>query len=521
MVCDSCGAEVHGGAKFCPDCGSPMAADPAAADTVVVDLEGGADDDAVPAPDPDLDPVAEPEPEPNPEPDPEPNPEPEPAPSARGPIKGAMTAERTEAASFVDAVLPILKAPIVTSTALATMLAVALTSIVATVVQALIELLADRETPNDLGDWWHFGWASHFHALQVPVVGHGDLFAFAPFVLIVIPITACWVAIRIARHVVAGDDVAGSSRVAPRTAIWSFAIAFAILNLILGAFGPDRAGVEWFSCLVISLGIAAGVAWWELRGRTAPAEPRRAAASWPARIAAALREPARVLAAMVLVASLIVLVANIVQTLSHDGDRRPLLVNHVVNSIDNGWQAVGYGMLGSARTDIDDRRSDEGDGDKGGHDGVRIWDLRDDNEVEGGSLEDGLAAGAIGNLDVAPYLLMLVAGFGTVLIGGLYAGFRMVRAAGRPFEMRDATITGALVGPAWAIFTIPLSWFVTNRFAFEGGGYAGDYSFTTMSGFEVFFLALLLGGVLGALGGMVAANAATRTTVDTAPPPTV
>ena len=65
MKCPTCGLEIQGNVKFCPNCGTPIA-------------PIGAEPQPEPTPEPKPEPVPEPEPEPIPEPTPEPEPTPQP-----------------------------------------------------------------------------------------------------------------------------------------------------------------------------------------------------------------------------------------------------------------------------------------------------------------------------------------------------------------------------------------------------------------------------------------------------------
>lgn len=512
MSCPNCGSAVAESSKFCPECGAAQT--PVSTDETTVIDEVGSDAGTEPSA-----PVASPA-------------SPGPASHVGGEHAGP---------SFVDALLPVLRAPLVVVTALAVALALLFSLVLSTIAYALVTLVVGDDTPDGAGDWWDFAWGAHFQTHQVPLTNDESTFAVSPILFIVIAIASCWAAVQLARRIfrttplaadVASHGDPAVTAAQPRTlrdriGIWAFAITYAIANLVVGAFGPDDTGIHALLGLLLPLAIA----WlgYRLAARVAPLDPAAPDGAVDAAAAAAtttatsrrrswdvVRIPLVVLAAMIVIASAAALVANVIEvTTDDDIDVRPTLTFDVVHLLDQGWTTVAYGMFGrtvaETSDDRDDDRDERGDRDREDREDDRerrIWDLREDTFRSGGTDDVG-DVGTLPSerLNAASYVIVLLAGFGTVLLGGLYAGFRVVRDTRRGTDVVRAALTGAIVGPVWALATVVLSLVVTDRLSFESGPI--EAVFTTVDGVEIFFLSLLVGAALGAIGGLLAANANT------------
>ena len=449
MFCSSCGSEAPDEAAFCGSCGAPMQAPPKP-----------------------VEPVAEPAAEPSE--------------AEADRLKATVQGERDAAASFVEAVLPVIKMPIVVFVAVAAAATLVASLVASLAVNVAVTLIALGELDlDDLGDWWDFAWMNHFSSWQIPVGDSDAMLGLGSFLFVVIAIGAVGVGIHIATLVTPVEDATEL-----RNAPWIFAAILALANLILGLFGPDDVHAAWFQCLLFTSGIGFVVATWRL-GTGSPLSPEGTISVWLHRVREVLISPVTVLIAMIAVATVITLVANIVQILTEEDDKRAALTYNVTSAIDNGWATVAQGMLVSATA---------GYGDDEDETSVRLWNQHDDEQVGGSSGFFGLSSAHVGGLDVPAFLLTLIAGFGTVILGGLYAGFRTVRESSITVQ-RDAAIAGALVGPAWALATIVLSLAVTDRISSSDG-----LHLTLVDGVEVFFFSLLIGSALGAIGGVLATS---------------
>lgn len=454
------------------------------------------------------------------------------APSAT-PARHATTRDDGAGNGFAAAILPILRTPIVVVTAAAALLALVLSLVASTVVNIVISLISDVELPESAGSWWDFAWTSHFTFNQVPFTTDEVTYAVSGFLLVAIPLAACALAFRLAPKLVARTSVSPhdqtmSLAAAPtRTAIIAFALTYAVLNLILGAFGPDEIGIAFVLGLLITFSIAAlgaGVPWLVARSHignlrrtflTDPPAPQRDAGMLR-RAWYAISIPTMTFAAMVVAASVLTLVANVVQHATADEGRRPAITRDVTNMLDEGWTTVGYGVLASTSTDLEtDNDSIFDDNDIETQASVRAWDLRgDDTSASQLSPVAGLGAGG---LDIVPFLIVLIAAFGSVVLGGLYAGYRVARATGSTGSQQKAALAGAIVGPTWAAIAFVMTLVVTDRWSVDSNAIEGG--FTKLDGVEVFFFTLLIGAVLGAVGGLVAAMQAQQSTTPTTTPP--
>lgn len=486
MSCPQCGSAVAAASKFCSECG---AAQPRSSTLIDPSVTGAVQESRE-------------------------TPEPVVAPGTRAAAETSIAVEERQAiASFTSAIVPVLRAPVVVVTLLATLLALAMSLIASTGVYTLVNLIAGEELPGAAGDWWDFAWVAHFQSHQVPLTNDDTVIAIGPILFIAIAIASCWAGVQLARGIYRATPLAQSATpMTERLGVWAFAGTYAIANLILGAFGPDDTGIHVILGILFSIAIAAGgyvlAGRYDLLDRDArtPAPTSERTPDRPTWRRFAI--PTLVLAGMIAIASTATLVANVIESTTDDDiDTRPRVTFDAVHLVDQGWTTVAYGLLGATQARVDD-------GDDIESRDSRIWDLRDDDVIDtaGSNLQVGTLAA--GGLNVASFIIVLIAGFGTVLLGGLYAGFRVARDTARTSDMRTAALSGAVVGPVWALLTIVLSLIVTDRTSLDAGSI--EASFTTVAGIEIFFLALVGGTILGAVGGLLAANAAATSTTPTA-----
>lgn len=413
--------------------------------------------------------------------------------------------EREVLASFGASLMRVITTPIVAVTAIAAALAMVLTFVLSTAAYAAITAIAGGDLPEDAGQWWDFGWVAHYSSMQVPLTADDSASWTGPMLLLATVIVGCCAALFIARAVFAprikSDRNPGSL---DRFGGLVFAALFLLANLILAAFGPEGTGVQAFMVIVLPLVIAyacytvvtrmASRRTLATSGTAARIEPS-GARGWM-RIAAT---PAIILGMMVAFAAALTLIVNVVQvtTSDQDVDTRAALTWDVTRVIDQGWTTVNYGWLG---------RSTVSDGDETSS--THVWDLQSDEtaSIDGSSLGLNVGTLARADLSTAAFVLLLIAAFGTVVLGGIYAGFRTAHRASAGTSTSSALMSGALTGPVWFVMSIIASLVVTDRAHFDSGAFEGGFSMA--AGLDGAFLALAAGTILGAVGGLLAAHAA-------------
>lgn len=515
MTCTSCGADLPVGARFCHQCGTPVGDE--APTEVVTPQEAEADlqaeEQARATPEPvapldgtpseapedvdvhvvdDVDPAGAPETHAASELDGAEAPgEPTtlvdaPDDSQTGIVSPALRRvvptppkerrsleERGTWEEFTDAIVPLLAAPRFTGNLLAALLALALSLAAAVVAWALLPteqaglLLPGFVTPDGESAGVVALLTLLFH--QVPMVNDEDVWHHAPLLLALVPLAACATGLVVARRWVPGSGTGERfpARVAP------FALSYGLL-LFACSFFDAR---DWHAAHVRSFlaGIAFAVlgAWlaerWLRRGgdaaRPAGAPPR--AARSRARDAALVG--VRVFAVTVLAASVGWFVGAVVEATRDEQATGPAIASATLQVVEGGFKAVGFGVLaeGDPYGATDD-------------DGVRIFDT-------GEFLSDGA------------FVVLLVTSLAAVIVGGLFSGFAIARRV-RPRSRNDHALFGALTGPVWALLLLLAHFVVLSRYA------EGDDTLTTLDGVQLFFQSLLVGALLGALGGLLAAS---------------
>ncbi|MCW2925986.1 MAG: hypothetical protein JWM98_3390 [Thermoleophilia bacterium] len=484
MTCTTCGEPLPEGAKFCANCGTRV--DPPA-ETVEMDAtdELGDPGDTGDPGDPDAAATAvtavvvDPGPV---EPSSQPRtpaaasmPDVTPAPRRRRTFEEHGTFEE-----FRAAIVPVLRAPRVTANLLAALIALAISIAVSVVLWLLLDHAfpdhADVLLPPGVDPGQdQVGIVSLLTSVlhQVPLRTDGGMYAAAPFLLALLPLLACAVGLRLARRAMPCSARGGFLvRNAP------FAAAYAVLLFIWSLFSAQ----EWNGSHLRSLVYGAAFA---LLGAvvhdrllaaddsaatsTTAARPVGAAAT-ASRPRRALRTAARVFVLTLAVASLGGLVVHTIEAVHDDHDDRTgtTVADGVLQVVEGGFAELGFGVLAEANTSTRD------------DDGVRVWDTH-------------------GELSTAGFIVALVTAFGAVIVGGLYSGFAVARTV-HPRSRNDHALYGAVTGVVWSLAMFVAQFFVLTRLGDD------DTTYTEFDGVEMCFLALLVGGVLGALGGLLAAT---------------
>jgi hypothetical protein len=475
VTCQSCGAELPPDAKFCPQCAAPVpvAAEEAAADeqaTVVIepeilpaDVAGEVEEEA-----------------------PEPEPETEPATTVvlDSPAMSAAATprppreprrrleERGTWEEFVAAVLPIVRAPRFAGNLLAALVAFAISLLAAALAWVILDRVVESTlgllplldpSDDDIGAISLLGLTFH----QVPMVNEDVVSSTAPLLLALVPLAACAIGLTVGRRTIpASGEVHGFLvRTAP------FALMYGVLCFLWSMVGAEDWHAAHASSLFAGLVLATIGAWLaERRVREHPAAEDFEGAI-PNRPRRALRAGVRVLVLLLAIAPVGWLVGTITATVeTYDDDRGELIAQNVLHVAEGGFEALGFGVMaeGTPFGTVDE------------DDGLRVWEL-------GEVLPDS-----------AMWIYVIVA-FATVLVGALFSGFAIARAA-EPRSRNDHALYGALTGVIWAIAMLLAQQFVL---IWE---LDGDDRMSTFDGSQTCVFSLLIGGLLGALGGMLAAG---------------
>lgn len=510
VTCRNCGAELPVGAKFCHECGTavgdeaptevvtPQEAEAdvqaeaqaeAEADAPQVPLDGqpsvAPEDIDVQLVDP-ADPVEAPPVEPVDDTEtgvtspalqqqvPTPPREPKPA-RERRPLE-----EQGAWEEFTAAVVPLLRAPRFTGNLLAAFVAFAVSFAAALAIWALLDNAFDRhaglvlpgfvDTDRDgVGVLALLTLVLH----QVPMINDEDVSWGAPLLLALVPLLGCAVGVVVGRRVMpcSGRGRSFPSRVAP------FALLYGVILFFWSLFGAQdwhAAHVSSFLAGVVFAILGAWIAerWLARRGeapatRTAGARTDQPADPVVRRELAAVRTAARVLSLMLLIGAVGWLAGTIIEATQLDRDRGAAVAAAVLQVGEGGFKALGFGVLA------------EGDP-FGVAERVRIYDAAE-------LMHD------------AAFVIMLVTALAVVVVGGLFSGFAIARRVA-PRSRNDHALFGAVTGPVWAVAMLVAQFVVLSRYR------QGDDTFTSFDGTETFFLSLLVGTVLGALGGLLAAH---------------
>ncbi|MCW2956501.1 MAG: hypothetical protein JWO69_1370, partial [Thermoleophilia bacterium] len=184
-----------------------------------------------------------------------PDPEPTPAPAA-----AKVGEERQAFNSFIAAVVPVLKTPIVVTTALAVLLALVTSLVVSTIVAMLVNLIAGDDLPDDGGAWWEFAWSAHFTSHQVPFANDDTWIALHPFLFLAIALASAGFGVWLAHRLLAGrganDAAVAAPAYSPLVAALTFAATYTVANLILSAFGPEDLGIRLLLGIILTFVIA-------------------------------------------------------------------------------------------------------------------------------------------------------------------------------------------------------------------------------------------------------------------------
>jgi hypothetical protein len=479
-TCANCGAELLADARFCAQCGAPVHDDGAPGESPTVVIEPEPEEvlpetqvvEPVPAavdstttgvaPSPALQRVIDTPPRPPREPKP---------PRERRPLEERGTFEE-----FLGAVAPLLRAPRFAGNLLGALVAIAWSMAIAAVAGVGLDRVGDSTLgllPVVNYDDDQFGaitlLALTFH--QVPLVNEDVVRSAAPLLLVAIPIIGCAIGLTIARRTVPESGRVGGflARIAP------FAILYGLGCLVWSAVGADDWHAAHASSFFAGLVIAAIGAW--VAERRIGLHPdlldgdehaREQVRSRPGR---AIRTGVRVFALLVAVASLGWLAGTILtQVRTLDDGTGEAVAESVLHVVEGGFEAVGFGVLaeGTPFGTIDDDHA------------WRVWELGD-------------------VLPDSAVVVSSIVAFAAVLIGGLFSGFAMARAA-EPRSRNDHALYGALTGLVWAVLLLlaqqlVLIWEVVD-----------EDRLTAMDGTQVVGFGLLVGGVLGAIGGLLAAG---------------
>jgi len=281
---------------------------------------------------------------------------------------------------------------------------------------------------------------------------------------------------------------------------------YATIALILSAFGPDGVGIAWFRCIVFTFAIATLTLRFAHRRAAAPttADDIKASQGWRAfmrRAGGFLRAPGVILIAAIMLCTVVTLAANIINDLSSGYDKRQSIVTDVLYAPDLGTVTFAQGMLVAARSSDNSGSGESGtSGNSANSVSRRLWNGRKGSiSVMGtGFYMDVNVAG----LKLVPFLLVVVIGFATVLIAGLYTGFRLVRNSGIIASRNDALVAGSLTGPVWAGYFLLASLVIIDRADYPA--FSNSATTVLADGIELFFLPLVIGAVLGAAGGLIA-----------------
>lgn len=481
MTCETCGAELTDGAKYCSQCGAPVWSETEPQETVIVEpdeIDEAPTDEhptrqlpSSPALPVDSTTTAVPQGVLH-----------EQVPTPRRERRRRPLDERGAWEEFVGAIVPVLRTPRVSGNVLGAVVAILACAVVALIAWALFRsAFEDQATlllplgidpdENGFGVIALLGMVFH----QVPLVNGDNLSSSAPFLLVAIPIAATALGVTVARRVMpcSGRHVGFLDRAFP------FALAYGVLAFVWSLFGAD----DWHGSRVLALvyGVVIALIGARIAERwIAPHADVVAAgeaddARTDSRLARALRTGTRVLCLVVLAGAIAWFIGLTVGTFqTQDEGEGSTIAANVLEFVEGGFNALGFGVLAETTS-----------GELPGNDAesLRIWQL------------DEL-------LPTATFALLLVAALATSIIGGLFSGFAIAREA-RPRSRNDHALFGALTGGIWAAAMLIAQFVILDRFG-DGDG----ETISTFDGVETFFLALLVGGVLGALGGLLAAGPA-------------
>jgi hypothetical protein len=461
VTCANCGAELPADAKFCHACGA--ATTEALPPTEVI------------------------EPEPDPEPEPEPVDETQtgisrpalqaasvPTPPRERRARRSLE-ERGAFEEFASAITPLLRAPRLTGNLLAALVALALSILVAFVLWVLFDNGVDwigetmippiaRSGGDSAGIVSLFTFSMH----QVPFAKHDAVDSSAPFLLVAVPLAACVAGLALARSVM---PCSGRADGFWRRS-WPFVLAYGVLGFLWSLVGGQGWHATHLRAFMYCVVIAAIAAW--IYERLVARRPSDAAPDTPhertsSRLRAALVVATRALGLMLVFGAVGWLVGSLVEAFSLDDAHTFDIAASLLNIVEGGFKSVAFGVLA------------EGDPYGASDLGARIWQFGD-------------------FLETAAFVVLLVTSLFVVLVGGLFSGFSIARRV-RPRSRNDHALYGAVTGVVWAAAMLFAQFVVFIRQSSDG-----DVS-TQLDGVQTFFFALLIGAILGALGGLLAASA--------------
>ncbi len=320
----------------------------------------------------------------------------------------------------------------------------------------------------------------------------------APLLLLAVPVGACALAAALVLPRTRGSAIA--TRLASCAGI---ALAFATLMLVAalaaGDADPGAAGTFFAALLWASIGALAG-AGLSLRREGAAMRLPGAPASVPEPVGALGRAAVaslRPLGVLLLVTGVLGTAAWVTYALTDDDgdeDRARTTVEIALFAADH---AVHFAELGAfvpfepAREELEEAAlpaptadPDEVTGDES----YRIFAFRD----------------ALPAYLFVPGVIVLIA---LPLMLALYGGFAAAGAAGGARSPGRSAALGAVVGPVWAITMAVLDALATKSLEFSGPGGNEELTlFGSADGGGAFLFFLLVGGALGALGGLLAGS---------------
>jgi hypothetical protein len=480
--CANCGERISTRSRFCPACGARQE------DFLVADSEPVAaePEPTPPAPAP-VPPAAPPEPEP--EPPPPPPPPTPPAPRAE-PLRERIGRVDPQAGELSGLLMGHLAVPGAVAAGLAALAAAGIVLVAGLLIALATPDASILGVVGRDGGLLTEGLRQAVSTLLAPVIDTGPLSAasgrLAPMIFVAIPVGAVAWATRWQLGRTEG------ARPAARIA-WAAVVGlpFGLLMLAFAVLGGDSdvTGVSPSAGSAFGLGLLWGVIGGALGAATAlPLEGATGGRTAPPpvrRVLTAAAATLRPLGALLIVCTALGLVGWLVQV-GADVDQvragRSTATALVEESLFAGEHGVHLAALASGARFTPDATGALGlpfpvdqAGDVPGRDGgFRIF-----------SYTDAMPAYV--------FLPALVLVIGLLILAALYAGFAAARAVGAATPPLGAA-WGAVTGPAWAIA-------MSILISLAGGLFHGD-----ADGGSVFGLFLLLGALLGAGGGVLAAG---------------
>lgn len=324
----------------------------------------------------------------------------------------------------------------------------------------------------------------------------------APLLLLLVPVGACALAAKLLTPRTHGSNLTARLISAAGIAL-AFAILMLIAALLSGDADPSLPGTFFAALLWGALGALAGSAL-ALRGEGAglPAGSRPAVPPAAQRAVQAAVSSLRALLILLVVTGVLGTAAWVTFALTNDGgddQRARATVEVALFAADH---SVHFAELGAfvgfepAREELEEvalPAPTEDPDEITGSDGHRIFAYRD----------------ALPAYLFVPAVILLIA---LPLLLALYAGFAVAGRVGATGAPLTAAAWGAVVGPVWAVTMAILDVLATKSLEVEALGRSEELAlFGSADGAGAFLFFLLVGGVLGALGGLLAGSTAADT----------